>query len=91
MSSHIDNCPHCGTSIIDFYQMWAASDYRDEFSCVCGECDGIIAVEVHQCPEFVVSKPFCAWCQKATDGTEAYCAECAVKLRKLSEHNSREN
>jgi hypothetical protein len=77
-----ENCPHCKAEI-DCDAMWRNTDHNSEFSCVCGECDGIISVSVSMCPEFSVDVPRCPLCDIQIDGTRPYCAECADELKRL--------
>lgn len=74
-----EKCPHCNAEI-DCYSAWSNSDHQSDFRYVCGECDGIMEIEVSMSPDFSVGKPRCEKCNVIVDGTKPYCDTCREKL-----------
>lgn len=72
-------CPHCQVDI-DCETLWRNTDHQSEFEVVCGDCDGILRIIVHQVAEFATDFCRCASCKVPIDGTRDYCGDCQRKL-----------
>jgi len=52
-----EQCPHCYRRIYDLHQKMIDADYQSEFTFPCPHCSTPILCNVHQVPEFELSKP----------------------------------
>lgn len=52
-----EQCPYCYRRIYDLHQKMVDADYQSEFTFLCPHCSKVIQCDVHQVPEFELSKP----------------------------------
>lgn len=52
-----EQCPHCYKRVYDLHSKFEGADYSTNFEFTCPHCEEPIQCDVHQVPEFELSKP----------------------------------